>query len=1062
MLTPTTQQRKSSGAPYTLRLALCALLLLAPAGEALAQAPSVPANIPENLYQALRWRCIGPHRGGRALAVSGVRGQPETYYFGAVGGGVWKTTNGGEVWQPIFDDQSISSIGALAVAPSDPQIIYVGSGEADMRSDISFGDGMYKSIDAGKTWTHLGLRDTRQIGRILVNPKDANIVLVAALGHGFGPNSERGVFRSTDGGQSWTKVLYKNEDVGAIELAADPDDSRIVYAALWNARRPAWSVYAPLTGPGGGLHKSTDGGVTWNELTGHGLPAGKLGRIGIDVAAGQNGQRVYALIDAEKNSGLYRSDDGGQDWKLICTDARITSRAWYFSEVRIDPRNPDLVYISNVSLYRSADGGRTFTAIKGAPGGDDYHSLWIDPDNPRRMVSGVDQGVIISVDGGQSWTSWYNQPTAQFYHVAVDNQFPYWVYGAQQDSGTAAVISRSDYGQITYRDWHPIGAGESGNILPDPDNPNIVYGGSTGGELFRFDSRTGQVQDITPTVTAVGAKVQHRYSWTAPIAFAPQTHALMQASQFLFRSVDAGNSWSIISPDLTLRPGEKGEEARGVIYAIAPSAVKSGQIWIGADNGLIQLTEDEGKTWREVSPKGLLPWSMVSIIDASAFDAATAYAAIDRHQMDDLQPYIYRTRDHGKTWVRITTGIGAPAYVHAVREDPKRRGLLYAGTETGVYVSFDDGDHWQPLQLNLPVTPIRDLVIKDNDLVVATHGRSFWILDDISPLRELAQSVADEAVHLFKPATAIRVRKNESRDTPLPRETPAGQNPPTGAIIYYNLKAAPTAAITLEIRELNGQLIRKYSSDEVARPVDDTQAFPTYWLPAQNLLPTRQGLNRFVWDLRYERPQALRYGYGIAAVPGDAIALPEGPLVLPGRYQARLTVAGHSFTVALEIKLDPRVNVASSVLAQQRDLAMKIAVSLAGSAAAFREIREAQRKLEELRARLERDPKNNDAAKTAKALEAKLLAIAGSGQPQFPPPTDPTLASLNGALSSLAVNVDSADVAPTAQAAEAFEIYQRLVARQLEHWAEVKRKDLEAFNALLKERGLPAISIIAR
>lgn len=1052
-----TLRSKWASAPQTLSSAICALIILAAAANALSQVPSTP-EVPQSSYQALRWRCIGPHRGGRALAVSGVRGQPETYYFGAVGGGVWKTTNGGEVWQPIFDAQPISSIGALAVAPSDPNVIYVGSGEADMRSDISFGDGMYKSTDAGKTWTQLGLRDTRQIGRILVDPKDANIVLVAALGHGFGANDERGVFRSIDGGKSWKRVLYKNEDVGAIELAFDPDDSRTVYAALWNTRRPAWSVYAPITGPGGGLFKSIDGGVTWSELTGHGLPAGRLGRIGIDVAAGQKGQRVYVLIDAEKGAGLYRSDDGGRNWQLVCTDSRLTSRAWYFSEVRIDPRNPDLVYVSNVSLYRSIDGGKNFIAIKGAPGGDDYHSLWIDPENPRRMISGVDQGVIISVDAGESWTSWYNQPTAQFYHVAVDNQFPYWVYGAQQDSGTAAVVSRSDYGQITFRDWHPIGAGESGNILPDPADPNIVFGGSTGGELFRFNNKTGQVQDITPTVAAVGGKIAHRYPWTTPIAFVPQTHALLQASQFLFRSTDAGNSWTIISPDLTLRPGDQEAEAKGVVNTIAPSPIKAGQIWIGTDNGLIQLTEDEGGNWRDVSPKALPPWSMISVIDASPFDAGTAYAAIDRHQMDDLQPYIYRTRDAGKTWTKISSGINANAYVHAVREDPKRKGLLYAGTETGVYVSFNDGDHWQPLQLNLPVTPIRDLVIKDNDLVVATHGRSFWILDDLSPLRELTQSNA-AAVHLFKPAPAIRLRKNENRDTPLPRETPAGQNPPTGALIYYNLNSVPAGIVTLEIFDASGQLIRKYSSDEKALPVDDQQAFPTYWLPAQTALPKQRGLNLFVWDLRYDRPQALRYGYSIAAVPGDAILQPEGPMALPGRYQVRLTVNGHSYTTPLEIKQDPRVRVPTEVLTQQRDLEIKIAVSMAGSAQAYRDIRDLRRQLDALQTGLKNDQRNQEVIGATTALNSVLLRIGGSGQPQFPPPTEPTLSSLNGALTSLSVNVDSADAAPTEQAIQAFQIYQELIRRQLERWALVKSKDLPALNTLLRQQGLPAISL---
>ena len=1057
-------QKKSLFIGHARQTVLFLLLFLAVGTKA--QTPNAPrvAQLDPSLYQALRWRCIGPHRGGRALAVSGVRGQPETYYFGAVGGGVWKTTNAGEVWQPIFDDQPISSIGALTVAPSNPNVIYVGSGEADMRSDISFGDGMYKSIDAGKTWTHIGLRDTRQIGRILVDPKTADIVLVAALGHGFGPNEERGVFRSTDGGKSWKKVLYKNEDVGAIELAADPDNPQTVYAALWNTRRPAWSVYAPITGPGGGLHKSTDGGVTWTEISGHGLPGGKLGRIGIDVAAGQKGQRIYVLVDAEKNAGLYRSDDGGENWKLMSTDARIMSRAWYFSEVRIDPRNPDLVYVSNVSLYRSIDGGKTFVAIKGAPGGDDYHSLWIDPDNPRRMISGVDQGVIITVDGGQSWTSWYNQPTAQFYHVVVDNQFPYWVYGAQQDSGTAAVVSRSDYGQITFRDWHPIGAGESGNILPDPDNPNIVYGGSTGGELYRFNSKTGQVQEITPTVTEVGASVKHRYPWTTPLAMIPKTHALLQTSQFLFRSTDSGNSWSIISPDLTLRPGEKEADAKGVIYAIAPSVVKPGQIWIGTDNGLVQLTEDEGKTWRDVSPKGLEPWSMVSNIEASPFDAGTAYVAIDRHQMDDLRPYIYRTHDYGKTWTRITAGIKDTAYVHAVREDPKRKGLLYAGTETGVYFSFDDGEHWQPLQLNLPVTPVRDLVVKNNDLVIATHGRSFWILDDLSPLRELTEAIAREEVHLFKPATAIRLRKNESRDTPLPRETPAGENPPTGAIIYYSLKSTPRVAVRfLEIRDSKNRLVRSYRtpSPEVVQEIpgaadDDAakQPFPDYWIPGPQVLPHNKGLNRFVWDLRAERPTALNYGYGIAAVPADATLLPEGPLVLPGTYQVNLSVDGAIYTTTVEVAIDPRVSAGTVALEQQFNLGMKIAKSMSDSALGFWQTRAWRRELASLHSKLSED---KELATAAKALEAKLLEIGGSGQSTWPPPTDPTLASLNGALGSLAINVDSADLAPTTQAIKTFETYENLVIKQLDRLAALQKQDIAALNARLRARGLPEI-----
>src|SRR5882724_3050824 len=904
-------------------------------------AQSSASAVPDNVYSAMQWRCIGPHRGGRVLAVSGVRGEPYTFYFGAVAGGVWKTIDAGRSWTPIFDSQPIASIGALAVSTSDPNVIYVGTGEADMRSDISFGAGVYKSTDAGQSWSYLGLNDTRQIGRVLIDPKNPDVVLVAALGHGFGPNSERGVYRTTDGGKSWIRVLSKNENTGAIDLAYDPDNSRTVYASLWNVRRPAYSTYAPITGPGGGLYKSNDGGATWREIAGHGLPTGTLGRIGVDVVAGQHGKRVYALIDAGSASGLYRSDNSGDDWNLVSTEPRILSRGWYFGEVRSDPKSPDVVYVSNVSLYRSIDGGKNFKAIRGAPGGDDYHSLWIDSENPRRMIAGVDQGTIVTVNGGKTWSSWYNQPTAQFYHVAVDNQFPYWVYGAQQDSGTAAVVNRSDYGQITFRDWHPIGAGESGYILPDPVNPQIVYGGSTSGELYRFDTKTGQVQDVSPTPAEIGNKITYRYPWTTPIAFSFQApHALYQSSQFLFRTADGGHSWKIISPDLTLRPGEKEADAKGVIYSIAPSPLAAGTIWIGSDNGLVQLTRDEGKTWNEVSPKGLGTWSMISLIDASPHDPATAYAAIDRHQMDDIRPYIYRTRDFGRSWAKITNGIPDNTYVHAVREDLVRKGLLFAGTETGVFVSFNDGATWQPLQLNLPNASVRDLVIKGNDLVIATHGRSFWILDDISPLRELNSTVANESVHLFRPATAVRVRKNEGHDTPLPPETPAGKNPPAGAVIDFSLKSVPADEVTLEILDARGGLVRKYSTNDQQRPLDESQAFPTYWFRPPFPLSKRIGMNRFVWDLRYERPPALRYGYSIAAAFGeDAIMVPEGPLVSPGMYQVKLTVAGRSYTAPIEVKMDPRVKIAPLALSQQVVLEKRIFEAMNQSFAAVQEIR---------------------------------------------------------------------------------------------------------------------------
>jgi photosystem II stability/assembly factor-like uncharacterized protein len=1040
-------------------LVVLTVVIAAATGSPLyAQTATSSPIVADSFYSAMQWRCIGPHRGGRVLAVSGVRGEPDTFYFGAVAGGVWKTTDAGHTWKPIFDSQPVASIGALAVSTSDPKVIYVGTGEADMRSDISYGAGMYKSSDAGMTWSYIGLSDTRQIGRVLIDPKDSDVVLVAALGHGFGPNAERGVYRTTDGGKTWTRVLSKDENTGAIDLAFDPDNSRTVYASLWNVRRPPYNTYAPITGPGGGIYKSTDGGATWKDISGHGLPNVKLGRIGLDIAAGQHGKRVYALIDAGTSSGLYRSDNAGEDWTLMSTDSRILSRGWYFGEVRSDPRNPDLVYVSNVSLYRSTDGGKNFEAIRGAPGGDDYHSLWIDPENPRRMISGVDQGTIITLNGGQTWSTWYNQPTAQFYHVAVDNQFPYWVYGAQQDSGTAAVLSRSDYGQITFRDWHPIGAGESGYILPDPVNPQIVYGGSTGGDLYRFDTKTGQVRDVSPTPAALGMKVKHRYPWTTSIAFSLQApHALYQSSQFLMKTADGGKSWRVLSPDLTLRPGEKEESAQGIIYTIAPSPLAAGTIWVGTDNGLVQLTRNDGLTWNEVTPGGLPPWSMISLIDASPHDAASAYAAIDRHQMDDITPHIYRTHDFGKTWRKIISGIPANAYVHAVREDPVRKSLLFAGTELGVYVSFNDGELWQPLQLNLPVTAVRDLVIKDNDLVVATHGRSFWILDDISPLRELTAANATAGVHLFRPATAIRLRKNEARDTPLQPETPAGKNPPAGALIDYSLNSVPSEEVTLEILDGAGKLVRKYSTNDERRKLDESQAFPTYWFNPPAPLSKNIGLNRFVWDLRYERPRALRFSYSIAAAFGeDAIMQPEGPLALPGTYQVRLSVDGRTYTAPLEVKMDPRVHVSPVELSQQLALEMKISDGLEQSFGAVQQINRLREQLKELQSKLKSDQDGKALLEAINDLDKKAAELIAVEQ-QWPPVGVVSVASLNGALGSLLVLVDSADSAPTTQAANAFATYSELLGQQLARWATLKTH-IPALDTLLQQHQLPPIT----
>ena len=910
-------------------LSLGALCVIACSGQSVA---------PE-LLSGMHWRSIGPHRGGRALSATGIPGT-STYYFGSVGGGIWKSSNAGETWKPIFDGQPIASVGALELAPSDPNILYAGTGEADMRSDNTFGDGVYKSIDAGKTWHNTGLRDSRQIGRILIHPTNPNLVYVAALGHAYGPNPERGIFRSKDGGASWQKVLFKNADTGAVDLAFEPGHAETIYATLWQARRTPWSVYPPAQGLGSGLYKSTDGGDTWTELTGHGLPAGPLGRIGIAVAPSQP-RRVYALVTAQEG-GLFRSEDAGATWKKLSTDQRIRERSWYFSGITVDPKDPDVVYCPNVSLNRSMDGGQTFQPIKGAPGGDDYHYLWIDPTNSLRMVLASDQGAVVSLDRGQSWSSWYNQPTGQFYHVVTDNQFPYFVYGAQQDSGTAGVASRTDYGQVTFRDWFPVGGGESGEIAPDPLDPNIIFVGNTSGQLFRFDKRTGASQDIAPTARegfgVAIANRKYRFTWTSPLIFSPKNpKALYFGSQYVLRTLDQGMSWQEISPDLTgdQRKGTQAaagpvsvENAKargyGVVYSIAPSPLRAGQIWAGTDTGLIHLTRDEGKTWSNVTPAGVADWSKIGILDASHHDAGTAYAAIDRHRLDDYAPYIYRTHDYGKSWTKITDGIGAPAFVNAVREDPVRKGLLYAGTELGVYVSFDDGDHWQSLQGNLPVSSVRDLVIQGNDLVVATHGRAFWILDDLSPLRQVDTRVAAAEAYFFKPATAMRIRGNQNKDTPLPPETPSGQNPPDGAVLYYNLKSAARSEVAIEILDAAGKVIREFSSEEPARAKDPELPFPEYWMVPPAPLSKQAGMHRWVWDLRYPTPIAT-HNYAMATAFGqDAAMLPQGPMVVPGKYQVRLTVDGRALTQPLTVVMDPRVKTPAADLARQFNLGLKI------------------------------------------------------------------------------------------------------------------------------------------
>jgi photosystem II stability/assembly factor-like uncharacterized protein len=881
---------------------------------ALARLPAVAAQqrYDASLYSGLRWRMIGPFRGGRVNAVSGVPGQPNTFYFGSVGGGVWKTTNSGRTWAPVFDSQPIASIGAIGVAPSNPNIVYVGSGEADMRSQISYGNGMYKSTDAGKTWTHLGLDGTRQIGRVLVNPKNANLVFVAALGHAYGANPDRGVFRSRDGGATWQKVLFKSDNLGAIDLAFDTQNSQIVYATLWNSRRPPWSIYPPSYGPGSGIFKSTDGGNTWQQLSG-GLPSEGLGRIGLAVAAA-NHNRVYAIVDSKdaKAGGLYRSDDAGATWSLLSNDNRIWGRGWYFCKTVVDPKNPDLVYVSNTSLYRSTDAGKSWTAIKGAPGGDDYHQLWIYPDDPNRMVLGSDQGAIVSLDGAQTWSSWYNQPTAQMYHAAADNRFPYWATGAQQDSGAIGVPTRTMHGEISMHDWSPVGAGgESDYTAPDPLHPEILFGG----RVTRWNVVTGETKDVSPER---GMTVPARHTWTLPLVFSQaDPHALYFSNQFLFKTTNGGESWATISPDLTREdPGvpanldqataadASGDKRRGVIYTIAPSPLRASTIWVGTDDGLIHVTRDDGKTWQNVTPPELTPWSKVVMMDASHFDVNEAYAAIDRHRLEDNEPHIYRTRDGGKTWQKTTGGLPAGVYIQTVKEDPERKGLLFAGTELGVFVSFDDGDRWQSLQLNLPPCSMRDLVIHDNDLIVATHGRGFWVLDDITSLRQINNDVAKSNAYLFRPANAYNIPPPSEHGTPKPRDEALAENAPYGALIDYYLKSAAPGPVTLEILDPSGEVIRHYSSEDKSPPVNpDALNIPAFWVRRPEPLSTAAGMHRWVWDLR---PQPT--GEGGRRGGGGGFGRGGESRVLPGVYTVKLSVGGKSYIQQLVVKPDPRAN----------------------------------------------------------------------------------------------------------------------------------------------------------
>ena len=890
-----------------------------------AQAPSSP-------FPALKWRSIGPFRGGRVLAVTGASDDPQHFFFGAVNGGVWETRDAGRTWTPIFDNEPVASIGALALAPSDQKVIWVGTGEADMRSDIAQGQGMFKSLDGGKTWTASGLTDSQQIAKIIIDPTDPDTVLVAALGHPYGPNAERGVFRTTDGGAHWTKVLFKDADTGAIDLIFKPGDPKIVYAALWQTRRPPWNVYPPSSGPGSGLYRSADGGVTWTHLVGHGLPDAP-GRIGLAISAAAPG-RVYALIDG-KPGGLWRSDDDGASWAKVTGDTRIWNRGWYFGELTANPKDPDQVWVCDTIVLRSDDGGKSFIPLKGDPTGDDFHALWIDPANPARRILGVDQGALVTLNGGTTWSSWFNQPTGQFYHVATDNAFPYRVYGAQQDSGAADVPSRTGswdgINMMQFRELSP--GGESDSIAPDPKDPKTIYGGT----VEKLDLRTGQVKSIDPTLAYPGA---YNRTWTLPLVFGPDGQSLYFGNQKIFATADGGDHWRPISPDLsrpdagvpaTLDPATAADTdtpgpRRGVVYAIGPSPLDKADIWAGTDDGFVWRSQDGGANWANITPAALGPWSKVGTIEPSHFDRDTAYLAVDRHRLDDPAPYVWRTRDGGKTWSAIVTGLPEGS-VNVVREDPRQRGLLFAGTERGAFVSMDAGDHWTPLQSGLPVTSVRDIAVHGDDLVIATHGRAFWVLDDIEPLRELAAGPgsASGPARLFTPTTAVRMRPSGFTGTPMPKDEPMAADPAFGAPIDYALAADAKGPLTVTIRDATGQVVRTYSSTD-ADPAPDLAKLDVApeWVVNAPPPSTAAGAHRLVWDLRYGLPTGLK--------PSPFLG---GVWAAPGIYSVTLSVDGQTLQSPLTIAPDPRVKVSPQSYRAEFDLARQIEADRARAAAAL-------------------------------------------------------------------------------------------------------------------------------
>ena len=1051
----------------TIRFCRClAAVLLTLAGARLTCAEISTASI----VQDMKWRLVGPFRGGRTRAITGVPGQPHTFLAGAVNGGVWKTDDDGRTWIPIFDSQPTQSIGAIAVAPSDPKIIYVASGEGLHRPDLSVGNGVYRSSDGGKSWVHLSLDDSQQIPSIAVDPHDANRIYAAVLGHPYGPSAQRGVYRSLDGGVTWSKALDQGENTGGSFIRIDPFDTNILYAGFWNARSGPWEDKNMYNGPHGGLFKSTDGGDHWRALE-DGLPQG-LSQLDVAIAPSARG-RLYATVATSSNPaaqggaapsvGIYRSDDGGEHWRVATSDPRPALRigGGDLPILAVDPKNADVLYSASIVTMKSTDGGAHWISFKGAPGGDDYQQMWISPEDSQRIALAGDQGILVTVNGGRTWSTWYNQPTAQLYHVSVTPTYPYRLCSGQQESGSVCISNRGNDGIVTFREWHPVGVIEYGYVAPDPLDPDLIYGAGRN-VVTKTHLSTGQVQNISP-IPVPSPDV--RTDRTEPILFSPQDpHRMYYAANRLYATSDGGESWQTISDDLT-RPAsgsppsvgdmhaDKAELQRGVIYAVGASPVTKGLLWAGTDDGLIWVTQNEGGAWSNVTPPELGPWSKVTQIEASHFDANVAYASVSRFRLDDLKPYAYRTRDGGKSWQSITAGLPQDAPVNAVREDPVRRGLLFAASERAVWMSFDDGEHWESLQLNLPHTSMRDLVIHNQDLIVATHGRSLWVLDDIGPLREVVGPAT--AVTLLKPSPAVRARRSTGTDTPIPPDEPSGRNPPDGAVIDYYLPQAAKGAVAIEVLDSNGAVLRRVSSTDsigFSAAEREKELIPQYWIRQPKALTTTAGMNRFVWDLHCATPRAVTRGFPISAVPNDTPQEPLGPSVVPGMYRVRLEIGGHQWEQPLTVMPDPRVSIGQQEYAAQFALAKGLAEALDASTAKAQEIKALRAQLKTLHA-----PQGAPIAAQAKELDEHFESLMEQGANAQPSGAHRGLERVNGDLLSLYTQVNEADAAPTraqqSAAGSLLQEWQSIAAASAKIWQD----DLASLNQALKRARLQTL-----